>query len=168
MFRLKATLLIVGALPSLCVLVLSYLEGLYWALSLTLVTGALFFGLMSVLVGIKIWENVTTGFTTKKESERISEQIAELSESEIREIDAGTAATIWSGARDEDSTILWYIRFRLIKSAIDDGEIQPVRLNGDRANLRTWLSVSDLQRFFVTRGIMEVKSPKCRASILPR
>ena len=154
MISLEKKLVAAGTIPSILVLAFGFLDGLSLALTITLATGTLLFGMTAVWMGIKVWESATARFTNRKEAARISEQIAELSKCGICEIDAGMAATIWSGARHEDPSIVWYLRFRQIKAALNEGDISPTKLNGEKANLRSWMTVKELRRYFVSRGII--------------
>lgn len=145
-------------IPSAIVWLSGYWERLLWSERITLIMVTLAVGVNLVAAGIYIWEKSSNFFTTRREQKRIAIELGGLAADGVKELDTASIAALWAGTRaDEDITR--HMRFRRIKSAIDNNQVKnAIYKNGKPpANIHTWVPIDDLKEYFLRVGIIVQK-----------
>ena len=157
----------VSLLPAITAFIAGLFDRLPWAAIVAYSTVALAAGATLVLLALVIAQKAAVYFTKRKERARIASQINEYMTAGHSRIDTPTAAAIWAGTRDDDD-VNRHLRFRLIKAAINRGEIRntiqvgdprqsPARLRNLTvwANRHTHLPLTELRDFLIRQGVVE-------------
>jgi hypothetical protein len=135
-----------------------------WSEITALAVGVLALATIFAYYALRLLQTLSSYLTSRKEQARIADALHELRKSGVTELDTGTAAAIWAGTRDADD-VTRHLRFRQIKSLIAGGKIKNTRQAGPGPgpNIHTWMPIKELERHFVSRGILAPKPRRKRS-----
>lgn len=143
-----------AALPTVIALVTSWLEGFGWTVRILIVLAVLALSLNVVCAAIVLFRLSSDYFASRKEQRRIADQLNEVIASGVSDLDTPTIAAIWSGSR-EDANVFRHLKFRTLKAAMRNGDIQWVKRPGEsKPSVKSSIKVIDLVAYFTRKGVI--------------
>lgn len=142
--------------PTIIAGVAGFYEGLPTAAFITYLTATAAFGVALANAGVSLYEKAQSHFTSRRERMRITQQLKEYSDSGHTKIDTVTLAGIWRGTMEEGD-LQRHLYFRMIKAAIDSGEMGVATFRGPtkKADRYTKVLVTEVVSYFKRKGVIE-------------